>query len=163
MKTQKGFTLIELMIVVAIIGILASIALPAYQQYMAKSKYSEVILAASAAKAGVEMCAQDTTAGGAAITACAGSTTAAPTSVPANTTFSSKYVASVTTTATGVITVVPADKEVVFGAGGIGAATGAPTGFTATETYILTPTMTATGVVSWVVSGGCLAKQYCKA
>ena len=162
MKTQKGFTLIELMIVVAIIGILASIALPAYQQYMAKSKYSEVILAASAAKSGVEMCAQDTTAGGAAITACAGSTAAAPTSVPADTTNPSKYVASVTTDAAGVITVVPSDKEVVFAAGGVGAATGAPTGFAASEDYVLTPTMTTAGAVSWVASGGCLAKQYCK-
>jgi type IV pilus assembly protein PilA len=50
---QKGFTLIELMIVVAIIGILAAIALPAYQDYTIRSKVSELILAASSARTAV--------------------------------------------------------------------------------------------------------------
>ncbi len=49
-QMQKGFTLIELMIVVAIIGILAAIALPAYQDYTKKAKVSEVVLAASSAR-----------------------------------------------------------------------------------------------------------------
>jgi type IV pilus assembly protein PilA len=54
MKTmQKGFTLIELMIVVAIIGILAAVALPAYQDYTIRAKVSELLLAASTARTSI--------------------------------------------------------------------------------------------------------------
>lgn len=57
-QVQQGFTLIELMIVVAIIGILAAVALPAYQDYTTRAKMSEVILAASTCRVTISETAQ---------------------------------------------------------------------------------------------------------
>ena len=57
-KVQKGFTLIELMIVVAIIGILAAVALPAYQNYSNRAAFAELVLAVSPRKTAVELAIQ---------------------------------------------------------------------------------------------------------
>jgi type IV pilus assembly protein PilA len=137
-KAQAGFTLIELMIVVAIIGILAAVALPAYSKYMDKSKYVEVVSATSAAKTAVDICAQDL----GTVVGCDGGKNGVPDDIAAGSAM--KYADSVKTK-DGVITVAPK----AFGS------------VTATDTYIMTPTF-ANGGVTWVSSGAGVTKGLAK-
>jgi type IV pilus assembly protein PilA len=141
-KFQKGFTLIELMIVVAIIGILAAVAIPAYSNYTNKAKFSEVILSTSGIKTAIDVCAQDGTClsgyqistglAGAPAIPCVGSGTGC--------TAASGKVASVTTSANGVITATSTTTDF----GGIA------------STYTLTPSkLTPDTPVVWTSGGTC--------
>ena len=89
---QKGFTLIELMIVVAIIGILAAVALPAYQDYTVRAKMSEVILAMSACRTSITEVYQT------------GGTAPAANSWGCEAGVTSKFVKALTTSANGMVT-----------------------------------------------------------
>ena len=146
-KVQQGFTLIELMIVVAIIGILAAIAIPAYQTYTARAKFSEVILATAGVKAAVDICAQaigSATSNPLDAGACEADTNVIAAVTQASGAGRGQYVLSVGF-ATNLIT-----------------ATAVTGGSLAGETYILAGTYQE-GAVKWVRDGAstCITPGYC--
>ncbi|MDB5824817.1 MAG: pilus assembly protein PilA [Herminiimonas sp.] len=128
-SAQSGFTLIELMIVVAIIGILAAIAIPSYQNYTKKAKFTEVVQATAPVKTAVEICLQDQA------------------GVYANCANGSNGVPADITTATGKLNGLTTAASVIT-------ATAVNTQGLSNETIILTPTYSTTGV-TWAVTGTC--------
>ena len=131
-RVQQGFTLIELMIVVAIIGILAAVALPAYQDYTTRAKVSEVVIMASPAKLAVAE--SSSSLGGLSLVTASNSGYAFP--------GATKYVSLVAITdATGVVTV----TSIVPGAGG---------------SITLTPSDVGSGQLRWLCASPDIAAKY---
>ena len=165
-NVQKGFTLIELMIVVAIIGILAAVAIPAYSDYTKKAKATELVQGTSALKAAVEICMGDFP--NSYDTECLAGSNGIPVNLPD--TAATGIDGSVATVLSG--TKVIAAKRVAAGTNAGGdtvpvitiAATTALVGNTDPTKgliYPLTPTAGSAGI-SWVSGGTCVTDTLCK-
>lgn len=138
-KAQKGFTLIELMIVVAIIGILAAIALPAYQNYIKRAAYSEVINGMAPVQTAMTVCYQEN---GGDLSKCSTDALLGIT-LPSAGTAALKSI-SIAAATPYAITAVPNTYK----------------GIANTESCVLTPTVVTGGTLTWAYSGACVDKGY---
>jgi type IV pilus assembly protein PilA len=137
-KQQKGFTLIELMIVVAIIGILAAVALPAYNDYTRRAEFSETVVSTGVLKTSLEVCVQSLGLAG------AGNCDNNSNGVPANVTAAAEVVGMALTGTAPAKTGAAAAADTF-----IITATAPTTSPNTTETFTLTGTLQANGRIVW--------------
>lgn len=134
---QRGFSLMELIIVIAIIGILVAVAVPSYKSYTRRAHYTEIVQASAPYKTGVEQCFQ--------LTGSLEHCNAGENGVPNNIADGEGrgLVSQISVASGGTISIIPRNKS----------------GITVDDTYILTPNI-ENHYLAWQVSGGAAEKGY---